>query len=394
MSESVRLAQFQIVAANVPTVTERPFAPIPTKRNFCLPASSCRLGTLEAMSTSNRRQFLGYAAATLPLQASAANSLIDCQSHLFVPELVALMQKRKKSPRMYRSEGVYYLQVDKWLRTWQPEYSDLGAKLASMDQAGINLTALSPNDPGPELFGSDGPAIARLVNDYIGDCAKKHPDRLFGLAVLPLQDMDASLTELERCVTKLGMKGILLYSNLAGRFPDEPEFRPMFRRAEELDLPILLHPANPMTIDATLGYNLTGSLALMFDTTIALCRIIMAGILEDHPKLKLVCPHCGGCLPYLIGRVDHQTMVMKRVPAKIRKPPSEYLKQVYFDAVSPIAMAIRYALQFVGSDRVLYGSDHPWVQPKVIRDQVRSLNLPAGERAKLFSENAKRLFRL
>ncbi len=349
------------------------------------------------MKIPNRRQFLAGSALAAKTSAAAQTGplhTIDCQSHLFVPELVALMQKRKDQPRIYRSNGTWYLQVKDWIRAWRPEFSDAKMKLASMDEAGINLTALSTNDPGPELFGKDGPAIARMVNDYIAGLAKEHPKRFIGLMVLPLQHMEESLTELDRCVHKLGMKGILLYSNIDGKFPDEPQFRPLFRRAEDLGVPILLHPPYPATFESTKGYNLTGSLGLMFDTTIAMCRIIMAGILEDHPRLKLVCPHVGGTLPYLIGRVDHQTLVMKRVPTKIRKPPSEYLRQVYLDCVAPIALAIRYAYDFVGPDRLLYSSDHPWVDPKMIAERVKSLKLPPEHERKIFAENAKRLFRL
>jgi predicted TIM-barrel fold metal-dependent hydrolase len=351
----------------------------------------------ELRARPSRRRVLGYAAAALPVQAastSGAIRCIDCQSHLFVPEVVALMQKRKDPPRIYREGETYYLQVKKWVRAWRPEHADLRVKLASMDDAGIDLTALSPNDPGPELFGKEGPEIARMTNDYIAGCVKRYPSRFIGLAVLPLQDMRAAMLELDRCIGQLGMKGILLYSNLDGRFPDEPEFRPLFGRAEEAGLPVLLHPPFPMTFDETIGYNLTGSLGLMFDTTIALCRIIMAGILEDHPKLKLVCPHIGGTLPYLIGRVDHQTLVMKRVTTKIRRPPSEYLKRVYLDAVAPLPMAIRYAHGFIGPDQLLYSSDHPWVEPKLIAGHIRSLRLPPDQERKVFSENAKRLFEL
>lgn len=190
------------------------------------------------------------------------------------------------------------------------------------------------------------------------------------------------------------MKGILLYSNNAGKFPDEPEFRPLFRRAEELDIPILLHPAYPMTYDATKGYEMAAGLGLMFDTTIALTRIILAGILDQHPKLKLVCPHVGGALPYLVGRIDHQTMVLKRGAEHIRRAPSEYLRQVWLDTVSPLAMSIRYGFDFVGPDRLLYASDHPWVDPKLIVDNVRSLRFPTAEESKIFGGNARRLFRL
>jgi predicted TIM-barrel fold metal-dependent hydrolase len=264
-----------------------------------------------------------------------------------------------------------------------------------MDANGIQLTALSINDPGPEVFGkAEADTIARMLNDYIAAIVTKHPDRFFGLAVLPFEATDATLAEFDRCVDKLKMKGILLYSNLNGEWPDEPRFRPFWEHAERRGIPVLLHPARPMTLDAVSGYNMAGGLGLMFDTTIALTRIILSGLLEDHPRLKLVCPHSGGALPYLIGRIDHQTFVLKRGMENIRKRPSEYLKQVWFDTVSPIPMAIRYGIDFGGPHQMLFSSDHPWVDPGLIVKAVDSLKLPADDARKVYSANARRLFGL
>lgn len=326
--------------------------------------------------------------------ASNAPYRIDCQSHLFAPELIALMEKRQDSPRVYRKGEDLFVVVGQWHRRIIPKLIDVEAKLADMDQAAIEMTALSTNDPGPELFGTEGPVAARIANDFIAGVVKQHPKRFFGLAVLPLQEMRAAITELDRCVGRLGMKGILLYSNLGRKFPDLPEFRPLFQRAEELDLPIVLHPAYPMTYEATKEYEMTAGLGLMFDTTIALTRLILAGVLDQHPKLKLVCPHVGGTLPYLIGRIDHQTQVLKRGAENIKRPPSEYLRQIYLDTVSPLPMAIRYAYDFVGPDRLLFASDHPWVDPKLITTNVVGLKLPSTDEKKIFGDNARRLFRL
>jgi predicted TIM-barrel fold metal-dependent hydrolase len=341
----------------------------------------------------DRRQFLSTPALALAASPPAA-LCIDCQSHLFCPELLDLMEKRRDSPRVYRQGADRFVVIGEWTRRILPKHTDIAAKLADMDAAGIGMTALSINDPGPELFGKEGPAIARMVNDWIAGIAKQHPSRFFGLCVLPLQNMDAALAELDHAVNRLGMKGVLLYSNNAGRFPDEPEFRPLFHRAEALDIPILLHPAYPMTYDATKGYEMVAGLGLMFDTTIALTRIILAGILDEVPKLKLVCPHVGGALPYLVGRIDHQTMVLKRGAEHIHRPPSEYLRQVWLDTVSPLAMSIRYGYDYVGPDRLIYASDHPWVDPKLIAANVRSLKFPAADESKIFGGNARRLFRL
>jgi predicted TIM-barrel fold metal-dependent hydrolase len=113
-----------------------------------------------------------------------------------------------------------------------------------------------------------------------------------------------------------------------------------------------------------------------------------------YPKLKLVCPHLGGTLPYLIGRVDHQTQVLKRGAEHITRPPSAYLKNVWLDIVSPLPMAIRYGYDFVGPDSLLYASDHPWVAPGLILDCLRNLRLPAEDEQKALGGNARRLFKL
>jgi predicted TIM-barrel fold metal-dependent hydrolase len=343
-----------------------------------------------------RRDFLlaaATAAGELPGDATRGRR-IDCQSHLFCPEIVALLEKRTADPVVYRQGSDRYVRMGDWHRKILPNHMDVAAKLAAMDAAGIALTALSINDPGPEWFGDAGVDVAQLANDFVAGVVGKHPARFFGLCVLPWQDVAASLRELDRCVGRLGMKGLLLYTNLAGRFPDEPVFRPVLARAAELDIPVLLHPAKPVTTDVVKAYEMTSFLGNMFDNTIALTRIIMAGILDELPKLKLVCPHLGGTLPYIVGRLDHQTQVLKRGPKYLKKPPSAYLKGVYLDVVSPLPLAMQFAYAFSGPDRLLYASDHPWVDPQLIADGLRSLNLPAADEAKIFHDNARRLFRL
>ncbi len=352
---------------------------------------------------TSRRSFLAASNAALtalPVALHATESkpapsgLIDCQSHLFSPEMLTMMEKRSSDPVVFTKDGTRYLRMGDWLRKVPPLYLDVDAKLATMDAAGIAMTALSINDPGPEWFGSDGPAVSHIANDFVAGVVGKHPTRFFGLCVLPWQDVPASLKELDRCVRQLAMKGLLLYTNLAGRFPDEPEFRPVLAHAAELGLPVLLHPAKPLTTEFVKGYEMTSSLGNMFDNTIALTRLIMSGVLDELPKLKLVCPHLGGTLPYIIGRLDHQVTVLKRGPKNLTRTPSEYLKSIWLDIVSPLPLAMKFAVEFMGADRLLYASDHPWVEPKLIIDGLRSLNLAFDDERKVFEGNARRLFRV
>lgn len=336
-----------------------------------------------------RRDVLKLAAA-----AAAPSGRIDCQSHLFSEEFLTLLEKRKQSPYVVREGRDRYVIVNQWRRRILPKHTDLAAKLADMDAAGIAMAALSINDPGPELFGKDSAAMAVLLNDFIADVVARHPRRFFGLATLPFDTPDAMLKEFDRALGKPGMKGLLLYSNLDGRFADEEPYRPLFAEAERRGIPLLLHPACPVTYQATQAYEMAAMLGLMFDTTIALCRLILSGLFERHPNLKIVCPHVGGALPYLIGRVDHQTMVLKRGAEHIRRAPSEYLKRVWLDTVTPIGLGIRYAWKFAGAEKLLYASDHPWVDPQLIAAQVDGQNFSAADRAKIYGQNARALFNL
>jgi predicted TIM-barrel fold metal-dependent hydrolase len=318
---------------------------------------------------------------------------IDCQSHLFCPEIIARLERRSSDPRVFTRDGTRFLQMSKWLRKIPPRYLDVDGKLAAMDESGIQLAALSINDPGPEWFGNEGPDVARIANDFIAGHVARRPNRFFGLCVLPLQDTAASLAELERCAAA-GFKGVLLYSNLAGRFPDDKSLWPVYERAAALGMPLLLHPALPVTVEYVHEYEMTASLGNMFENTIALTRIIMSGLLDAVPGLQVVCPHLGGTLPYIIGRLEHQVKVLKRGPTHLTRSPLEYLRLIWFDVVSPLPEAMRFCANLLGTDKLLFASDDPWVSPAAIVDCVERAGFDADEKARIYHRNAQRLFRL
>jgi predicted TIM-barrel fold metal-dependent hydrolase len=137
------------------------------------------------------------------------------------------------------------------------------------------------------------------MNNFLSGMTQKYPGRFIGLIVLPLQDQRAAEKELKRCVEELIMGGILLYTNLAGTWPDEPQYRWLFGAAVNYNIPVLLHPAKPTMTEQVKGYNLTSLMGNMFENSIALARIIASGILDEYPDLKLVCHHLGGTLPYI-----------------------------------------------------------------------------------------------
>jgi predicted TIM-barrel fold metal-dependent hydrolase len=279
---------------------------------------------------------------------NTARERIDCQSHVISPDFLAFLEKRAEPPHVVTQDGARTLIVNGWRRPMLPKITDIGAKLADMDRAGISMAALSMSDPGPELFGSDAVTIARMNNDYLSDLARAHPARFFGLAALPYGSKDEMLKEMDRALAKPGIKGILLFSNLNGRFPDQEPMRSMFAEAERRGTPVVLHPARPVTLELLPDFDMVASLGMMFDTTIALCRLILSGVLEEHPNLKLVCPHVGGVLPYLIGRLDYQVLVLMRGGKCITRAPHEYLKRVWFDTGTGIGLGIQFAKDFAG----------------------------------------------
>ncbi len=319
---------------------------------------------------------------------------IDAQSHVWPQPFLDYLQSREQEPLAFRDGAALFIDTARWRRRAMPGHSDVAAKLRTMDRNGIDVTVLSPNDPGPERFGSDGPRAARMLNDYVAAQTRAHPDRFLGLCVLPLHHEPESRQELERAVHELDMRGVLLYANLDGRHPDEPDFEWLFQRADQLRLPLYLHPACPVTYAQVEGRNLVGALGLMFDTTIALARIIVSGLMDRYPDAPIVCPHVGGALPYLIGRLDHQTMVLGRGAENLTRPPSEYLRQVWFDTVSPWPAAVRYGLEMVGPNQLMFASDHPWVEPDVITSIVDELPVTDEERARIYGGNAARLFKI
>ena len=125
-----------------------------------------------------------------------------------------------------------------------------------------------------------------------------------------------------------------------------------------------------------------------------MARIILSGLMDRYPGLTIVCPHVGGALPYLIGRLDHQTMVLKRGAENLSRAPSEYLRDIWFDTVSPWPAAVRYGLEMVGPDQLMFASDHPWVDPGVIVPIVDALPVSDEERARIYGGNAAKLFRI
>ena len=223
----------------------------------------------------------------------------------------------------------------------------------------------------------------------------KHAGRVWASAILPLQDTRLAIEELERAVTRLNLVAVNIPGSIGpnNEFVDEPRLEPLFDRIEELGVPVYLHPTDAVFPDVMKGYNgaLYSALGRVFDVSASAFRLVLSGIMERHPNLKVFMSHTGGALAYQAGRMDKNASI-KSLPEK----PSTYLKRMYTDTVSPHALGVKFAIDFYGVDHVLYGDDYPCWNPEGSLDVFEevSTQLSEAEQLKVYATNAHALFSL
>ncbi len=250
--------------------------------------------------------------------------------------------------------------------------TDLGdLRIGDMDQTGIARQILSLTSPGVQVF--DAPtavALARSSNDFMVDAIRKHPDRFSGLSAIAPQDPAAAAKELERGVRSLGLKGAIVNSHTRGEYLDDPKFWPIFEAAEALDVPVYIHPntPSPAMIGPFLERGLDGAIfGFAVETGLHILRIIVSGVFDRFPRLKIVIGHLGEGLPYWLFRIDfmHNRMVTANRYAsvqKLQRKPSDYIRENIYITTSGMAWEppILYAQSVLGRDRVLYAMDYPY----------------------------------
>jgi predicted TIM-barrel fold metal-dependent hydrolase len=320
---------------------------------------------------------------------------IDCHSHIFPPAYAELFKRNSKPTRATGGDGVYTITYNGGVQTFRLDLADYSPqrKLQEMDRSGVDAAVLSVNIPTPDLLES-GLALegARICNDALAELAAHYPDRFVGLASLPLPDVAAAIVELDRALDELGLRGVFLPSHIDGKPLDLPELEPFYRHVEARQTPLVLHPSVPVWAEVIKEHSMIPMLGFMVDSSIGMLRLILGGVLERYPRLKIVQPHAGGVLPYLMGRIEEQTEVKRRGREHITRPPGDYYRQIYLDMVSPSSLALRYLCEFAAPDRLLFGSDHPWISMASLLELVDQLDIPESHRIKILGLNAGELF--
>lgn len=312
---------------------------------------------------------------------------IDFHAHLFPRPFLDELGRRKLE---FRLPGVAH--------SIFPKMYDLDERLGDMARIGVDMQVLSLGPPGAEVgTARDSVDLTRLWNDQIAAVVQRDPLHFTALAALPMQMPDEAVRELGRAIGELGLRGAQVFSNAAGKPLDAPEFWPVYERAQELDVPIFIHPNTPACTAGMLDLGLMTMLALPMDTSLTAARLILSGVMEKFPRLTLVLAHLGAVLPYLIGRFDAvaQTLVRSGPDDSpvITQPPSLYLKRFYMDTVSHHAPAYYCALQTVGADRIVLGSDYPYSRWDLAVEVIEELDLPRADKEKIYGENAARLLK-
>jgi 2,3-dihydroxybenzoate decarboxylase len=286
----------------------------------------------------------------------------------------------------------------------QERLEDLGElRLKEMDEAGIDLQVLSHGAPGAQKLDADVAArIAAKTNDRLYDVIQVHPQRFAGFATLPTADPRAAADELERTVTKLGFKGAMVHGLTGGRlFIDDKQFWPIFERAQALDVPVYVHPAPPHEAVVAAYYQdyaqdypaiLSAGWGFTVETATHGIRLVLSGVFDAYPNLKIILGHMGEGLPFLLHRIDESLSRPNNQPVAFRECFSDHFYITTSGNFSTSALLC--SIMELGVDRVLFSVDWPFVENAPGTAWMETVPLSAADKEKIMSGNARQLLRL
>lgn len=282
---------------------------------------------------------------------------------------------------------------DKVFREVEQNCWDTNTRMKEMDLTTVGIQVLSTI---PVLFNywakpEHGLETSRFFNDHIASCVELHPERFIGIGTVPLQDVDISIKEMERCVKELKMPGLEIGTNINGTNLSDPSFEPFWQAAEELGCSLFIHPWEMMGEKDMQRYWLPWLVGMPAETTRAIASLIFSGVLERYPNLRIAFAHGGGSFPFTIGRIEHGFDVRPDLCAiDNKKSPREYLGKFWIDALVHDAATLSNVVSIIGEDKVCMGSDYPFPLGEHHPGKlIESMNTFSGKtKDKLLFENA------
>jgi aminocarboxymuconate-semialdehyde decarboxylase len=309
---------------------------------------------------------------------------IDVHAHCAVPEAMALMSPRVSPPNLLPQ-----------LLMGTPQ-----ARLAAMDAQGIDVEALSIN---PYWYKADrdvATRICELQNEKLAQVCAANPDRFVAFATVALQHPDLAAAQLEEGVKKYSLRGAAIGGSVNGEEVSDPKFHPFWAKAEQLGVPVFIHPQGTAELNATTRFKGNGLLDNVIgnplETTIALSHLIFEGTLDRFPGLKICAAHGGGFLPSYAGRSDQGCLTFPtRCTGQLKKKPSEYLRQMYYDSIVFTPEALRHLAAETGTGQIVMGTDYPYPWTSTSVNHI--LDAPGfsdAERAAMLGDTAAKLLRI
>ena len=325
---------------------------------------------------------------------------IDIHCHYLNPEVAAKVAPL--NPGQYEPSVCFANTMTREVNVKQMKersamLSDIEVRLEHMNRMGIDVQAVSPA-PNQTYYWTEpgmGQELARGVNEGIAKLVAGHSDRFVGLGTVPLQDPGLAVSELEFAIRKLGLKGVEINPSVNGKDLTEKNLNldGFFKKAEELNAVIFMHPIGYTDGGRLMDHYFNNVIGNPLETTVAASHLIFEGVMERHPKLKVVLPHAGGYLAHYWARMDHAWKARPDCRTVLKKKPSASLEKFYFDTLAFDPEMLKHLIERFGADHVLLGTDYPYDMG--VDDPVGFVNSVAGlspaERSDIMGRNAARL---
>lgn len=271
-------------------------------------------------------------------------------------------------------------------QVWDPE-----TRMKDMKREGVDIQVISPIPVTFSYWASPAEAekLARIQNDFIAETVNQYPEHFIGLGTVPLQDTAAAIREMDRCIHELGLKGIEIGTNVNGNNLDDPSLIEFFEMAEKWEVPLFIHPWETLGKERMPRHNLMYTVGMPSETALAGASLILGGVLEKFPNLRICLAHGGGSLPYLLPRLDQGWKVWPHLRL-LDKPPSYYAKKFYFDSLVNEPVNLKYILENFGHEKIIMGSDYPFLLREVPPGKVidETLGLTTEQTEAMLGKNA------
>src|SRR5574341_833337 len=323
---------------------------------------------------------------------------IDFHCHLYPEEYLKRLEASKGDVRIEKNEKGEKIILSMGAKAGPvtEDFFDIEVRLDKIKQNKIDMQVLTTPHPGVDRFSpAESAEMSRVINDGLSRVVKKYPKNFQALAMLPLIDTKLALKELDRSVLDLGLKGMCMLTNVAGKMLDSDFLVPVYERAQQLGVPVFIHPTTPLGAAVMQEWRLAIILGFEFDIVLSATRLAYSGILERFPELHFVVSHLGAGIPFLAGRID-RGYHDPTCGIKTKKPTSEYLRDLYCDTVSFYQPALAMAYEFYGSSRMVLGSDFPLIigdLPGAV-PSIEAMPIPQREKEKILGENVIELMKL